>query len=147
MGGILCEVVSAVSTVEKEELLLNFVKDELEFMIDECGLDVDGDGRIAKEEFETLVYKPKAARALRVVGVDIVALVDLQDFLFADNNYMSFSEFMDLVLQLRGSNNATVKDLVDFRKRVSLDMMKLDNKMDGIVQALKTRTVRCIELS
>merc|ERR1711920_191846 len=41
--GILCEVVSVVSSVEKEELLINYVKGALKDMMKKCGVDVNGD--------------------------------------------------------------------------------------------------------
>jgi len=62
-----------------------------------------------------------ACRALRDVGVDVIGLVDCADTLFVDNHgrmveELEFADFMDVVLQLRGSNTATVKDVVELRK-------------------------------
>jgi len=50
------------------------------------------------------------------MGVDVFGLVDLTDFIFRDGHALDFGEFMELVMQLRGSNQATVKDIVDLRK-------------------------------
>merc|ERR1711920_807805 len=55
-----------------------------------------------------------------------IGLVDFADFIFdgdgcgaeEDEPELDFPKFMDVVLQLRGSNNATVKDVVDLRKFV-----------------------------
>jgi hypothetical protein len=66
-----------------------------------------------------------------------VALVDLADFIFEDigevdleaddttgapqhahGKTMTFPDFLDLLLQMRGANTATVKDIVDLRKFV-----------------------------
>lgn len=126
--GVLCEVVSVVSSVEKEELLVNFVKSQLMTMMKTTGLDANNDNRIAKTEFESLLEKPDAARALQEVGVDVVGLVDFTDFIFEGDRELSFSEFMDVVLQLRGSNTATVKDIVDLRKLVSNELKSLDER-------------------
>merc|ERR1712050_212633 len=117
--GILCEVVSVVSAVEKEEVLINYVKGELQDMIQAAGLDTNGDNRISKAEFEQLLDNREAARALQEVGVDVVGLIDFTDFIFTGGRDMTFCDFMDMVLQLRGSNTATVKDIVDLRKMMS----------------------------
>ena len=41
--------------------------------------------------------------------MDVVGLVDFLDFIFLDGQELSFPEFMDVVLQLRGCNRATVR--------------------------------------
>merc|ERR1719310_1466953 len=74
--GVLCEVVSVVSSVEKESLLVNYVKGTLLHMLQTSGLDADGDHLIAKHEFEALLENPIAAKALSEVGVDVIGLVD-----------------------------------------------------------------------
>jgi hypothetical protein len=116
--GVLCEVVSVVSSVEKETLLVNFVKTQLQEMLATSGFDANNDNKISKEEFDGLLQKPQAARALQEVGVDVIGLVDFTDFIFKDGAELSFGDFMDVVLQLRGTNTATVKDIVDLRKLV-----------------------------
>eukprot|EP00928_Gymnodinium_smaydae_P034482 TRINITY_DN2441_c0_g1_i1.p1 TRINITY_DN2441_c0_g1~~TRINITY_DN2441_c0_g1_i1.p1 ORF type:complete len:665 (-),score=164.75 TRINITY_DN2441_c0_g1_i1:38-2032(-) len=115
--GVLCEVVSVVSSVEKEQMTVRFVKSKLLELIREGGIDEDQNGMISKPEFEELLTHPEAARILQEVGVDVVGLVDFADFIFHDEGVeLSFPDFMELVLQLRSSNTATVKDIVDLRK-------------------------------
>ena len=46
--------------------------------------------------------------------MDVVGLVDFADDIFKDEIELSFHDFMDLVLQLRSSNNATVRDVIWF---------------------------------
>merc|ERR1712203_1232125 len=62
--GVLVEVVSAVASVEKEQMEVSFVKNHLLHMMDYTGLDSDHDEQISKDEFEALLLKPEAARAL-----------------------------------------------------------------------------------
>jgi CRP-like cAMP-binding protein len=126
--GVLCEVVSVVSSVEKESLLVNYVKGTLLHMLQTSGLDADGDHLIAKHEFEALLENPIAAKALSEVGVDVIGLVDFTDFIFKEGRDLSFPDFMEIILQLRGSNTATVKDLVDLRKLVMSELDKLATK-------------------
>jgi hypothetical protein len=116
--GVLVEVVGVVSAVEKEEMTLSYVKSMLMSMLEDSEVDADENCKISKPEFERLLLKPKAARILQEVGVDVVGLVDFLDFIFKDGTELSFPEFMDVVLQLRGTNNATVRDVVDLRKFV-----------------------------
>eukprot|EP00927_Polykrikos_kofoidii_P019646 TRINITY_DN19214_c0_g1_i2.p1 TRINITY_DN19214_c0_g1~~TRINITY_DN19214_c0_g1_i2.p1 ORF type:complete len:596 (-),score=102.04 TRINITY_DN19214_c0_g1_i2:45-1832(-) len=128
--GVLCEVVSVVSAIERETLLVNFVKGQLSMMLEASGLDVNQDNLISKDEFQSLLEKPEAARALQDVGVDVIGLVDFTDFIFQHGRQLSFSDFMDVVLQLRGSNTATVKDIVDLRKLFVLEMSKIQECFD-----------------
>merc|ERR1712025_241906 len=67
-------------------------------------------------EFQELMVRPDAVRMMASVGVDVIALADFSDFLFADNDQITFVSLLELVLQLRGTNQATVKDIVDLRK-------------------------------
>jgi len=142
--GVLCEVVSVVSAVEKETLLVNYVKQQLTPML-KASLDgfMDYNSKIGKDEFTNLLERPEAARALQDVGVDVVSLVDFTDFIFKDGKELSFSDCMDVVLQLRGTNASTVKDVVDLRKQVlgELKLMENENKewqskMEAIVTGI-----------
>lgn len=126
--GVLCEVVSVVSAVEKEQLLVNFVKSQLLQLLESIGFDPNSKDKIDKGSFDVLLAKPEAARTLQEVGVDVIGLVDLTDFIFRDCEGLSFPEFMDVVLQLRGSNTATVKDIVDLRKLVVGEIAKIKDE-------------------
>jgi hypothetical protein len=126
--GVLCEVVTVVSSVEKESMLVNYVKSTLQHMLTTSGIDMDGDAHISKREFEVLLEFPGAAKAIQEVGVDVVGLMDFTDFIFQDGKELSFPDFMDMVLQLRGTNTATVKDLVDLRKVLISELGSLDKK-------------------
>jgi len=126
--GILCEVVSVVSAVEKEELLINFVKGALSDMLQKNGIDADNDHHISKAEFLVLLQNSDALKALQEVGVDAVGLVDFTDFIFATDEAISFATFMDTVLQLRGSNTATVKDIVDLRKVLMVEIQRIEER-------------------
>lgn len=132
--GVLCEVVSVVSAVEKEQLTVNYVRQRLQSMFLGTAFDQDGSGSISKLEFESMLTSREAAEIIQDLGVDVVGLVDFADHLFAeDDTDLSFADFMELVLQLRGSNNCTVKDMVDLRKFV---VTELESKEHRIVEAL-----------
>merc|ERR1719471_1161822 len=98
--GVLVEVVSLTSLVEKENMDVNFVKHYFKNLVTVS--DINGDKHISKEDFKTLMHLPEALRALNSVGVDVIGLVDLADFIFKDIKGMPLRDFMELVLQLRG---------------------------------------------
>jgi hypothetical protein len=117
--GVLCEVVSVVSAVEKEQMAVNYVKSKLLEIIDKNDVDQDGNRCISKEEFEALLLMPEGARIIEEVGVDVVGLVDFMDDIFKDGPELSFPDVMELVLQLRSQNQATVRDVIELRKLIS----------------------------
>jgi len=86
-----------------------------------------------------LLQNKKALEILQDVGVDVIGVVDNIDHIFAADpvpfveedsereepieispaakeKTLSFPEFMKVILDLRGSNTATVKDIVDLRR-------------------------------
>jgi hypothetical protein len=148
--GVLCQVVSAVSATEQEEMLVNHVNDKISMVM--ALIDEDGNGGISKDEFDLIMDNSQALRCLNDVGVDVFALIDLADYIFTDENNedieIDFSRFMQIVLQLRGSNQATVKDIVDLRKflRVALYENQMQtrgilNLMTNNVEAAKSSTI------
>jgi hypothetical protein len=131
--GVLVEAVSVVATVEKEQMLVNWVRIKLQEFYD--AMDEDGDGLIHKYEFERLLSEPQAARTLDEVGVDVIGLVDFVDMIFQDDKRLTFSELMDVILSLRGENIATVKDIVDLRKLLLTEISRLSDFVTGNMSA------------
>eukprot|EP00927_Polykrikos_kofoidii_P055337 TRINITY_DN49605_c0_g1_i1.p1 TRINITY_DN49605_c0_g1~~TRINITY_DN49605_c0_g1_i1.p1 ORF type:complete len:743 (-),score=132.56 TRINITY_DN49605_c0_g1_i1:92-2320(-) len=137
--GVLVEVVSVLAATEKEALVIRFVKAKLQHIMQESGFHTDDDRGISKHEFAKILDDREATKALQDVGVDVVGLVDFTDFIFnTEDEELNFSDFMELVLQLRGSNNATVKDVVDLRKFVRNQTEKLEDLLFPATQAERT---------
>jgi len=122
--GVLVEVVKTVSTIEKETMDVNFVKNHLMSYVE--ATDEDDDKLISKDEFEALLDIPEAAKALHNIGVDVVGLVDFMDYIFMEEMQMSSEHFMEAVLQFRGSNTATVKDIVNLRKFMAQGLCNIE---------------------
>jgi len=117
--GVLVGVVEAVSACEKEQILVSNVKYKLLAMLDNSGLDADEDMHISRTEFMQLLLRADAAKVIQDVGVDVVGLVDFTDFIFSQADPvdgLSFPDFINVVLKFRGTNTATVRDIVDLRK-------------------------------
>jgi len=138
--GILVGVMQAVATVEKEEMLVAFVRTNLMRILEGQVRDADGelrrfdeegDGHIVKEEFERLLNVPSAMNCFRQMDVDVRGLWELAEFIFAGDQCVPFQDIMELVLQLRGGNMATVKDIVDLRHFMVTTMRELYEALLG----------------
>eukprot|EP00928_Gymnodinium_smaydae_P079217 TRINITY_DN63202_c0_g1_i1.p1 TRINITY_DN63202_c0_g1~~TRINITY_DN63202_c0_g1_i1.p1 ORF type:complete len:693 (-),score=87.69 TRINITY_DN63202_c0_g1_i1:454-2532(-) len=143
--GVLCEAVSVVATVEKEQLAAELVKSSLSHIladVDQSGMD-DADKQISVSEFEMLVQRKDFASAVTTVGVDIHALCGLSDEVFSDGKTLSFEDFYKLLLQMRGSNYATVKHVIDIR----LDMQDIKKSIMAKVEEERVTMMRAIESS
>jgi len=131
--GVLCEVVSDVAKVEKEDMRVEFVTEKLRLILE--SLDANCDYKISKEEFRRILQFPAAVVALNDVGVDPEGIVDYADFIFDElmdestEHEITFEDFMGVVLQLRGCNVATVKDCVDLRKFIILSLENMDRNL------------------
>jgi len=140
--GVICEVVTCVAASERESLNLNFVRDKIEELMgegSEVGRDVEA--LISKNELLQLLTNEKAVSILQDVGVDVVGLVDFADTIFAADPFhtdgngefeekkLTFREFMGLVLDLRGGNNATVRDMVNMRKYIDGRFSRLEERL------------------
>eukprot|EP00931_Biecheleriopsis_adriatica_P059267 TRINITY_DN35437_c0_g1_i1.p1 TRINITY_DN35437_c0_g1~~TRINITY_DN35437_c0_g1_i1.p1 ORF type:complete len:304 (-),score=53.62 TRINITY_DN35437_c0_g1_i1:132-1043(-) len=121
--GVLCEVISAVAAAEKEAIQVRWVRQAIYEVLTE-EVDANDDGMVDETEFLAMLTNNKALEALKEIDVDISTLLDFVDVIFEDATeetadgvkMMPFPDFMSVLLQLRGSNTATVKDLVDLRK-------------------------------
>merc|ERR1719507_2025971 len=92
------------------------------------GLDRDGDGTISFREVEVIMENAEALAALSSVNVDPGDLIDVaEDFLSEnseDGKDMSFEDFMEMVLGLRGGLQATLKDIYFVGKRFNKKFME-----------------------
>jgi len=115
--GILCEVVSSVKSVEKEQMDIEMLHSTLQRVMDENAIDDDHDGLVSKAEFLMILEKPRALNALSKMGFDVVSLVDFADVLFGDDPAnevkLTFPEFLAVLLQSRSTQAATQKDVRD----------------------------------
>jgi hypothetical protein len=128
--GVLVEVVGAVAEAEKEGLAVHEMRENLIHVMKE--LDYDASGCISKSEFEKILIRPKVCKILLDVGVDVVGLVDLSDFIFEDfgsDGELYLEDFMKVVLDLRDGNTAKVKDVVMLQKLMKRDMTQFYDRV------------------
>lgn len=137
--GVLCEVISAVAAEEKESMMIDKVNERFEEVVHD--LDSDHDGNISWDEFVKILDNQKALQSLESVNVDPVGMVDMaEDFFFEDGEpiKVTFPEFMEMVLDLREGQSATVKDLMSLGKRFNKKVMKVREKFDNFDRKFHT---------
>eukprot|EP00931_Biecheleriopsis_adriatica_P086877 TRINITY_DN61434_c0_g1_i1.p1 TRINITY_DN61434_c0_g1~~TRINITY_DN61434_c0_g1_i1.p1 ORF type:complete len:754 (+),score=186.52 TRINITY_DN61434_c0_g1_i1:198-2264(+) len=114
--GVLVEVVGIVAAAEQESMNFKLVTDQIRVALME--LDENRDDMISKEEFAKLLQMPDVIGTFNETSIDAIALVRDPDIVFAGDNEISVKEFLDEVLTLRGTNTATVKDIVQLKKQL-----------------------------
>eukprot|EP00434_Breviolum_minutum_P033560 symbB.v1.2.029697.t1/scaffold3274.1/size59892/5 len=128
--GVLVEAIKTVSTIEREQLEVDFAKRVLWDLINRGEADTDGDNCISEEEYMA------AMTALTSLGVDVDAALDYGKLLFEDGEPLTFGDFMKGILTLRGSNQTTVKDIVDLRKFTADEFSHLQGVLEVVNQQL-----------
>lgn len=137
--GVLCEVISAVAVEEKESMIVDKVHEKFDGIVKQ--LDKDGDGGLSWEEFQKILDFPEALAALESVNVCPESMVDMaEDFFFEDGEpvEVSFDEFMEMVLDLRGGQQATVKDIMGLGKRFNSKIVKTNSQVLSLEERLKS---------
>lgn len=106
-------------------------------------LDAKGFQTISKEEFHAVLEKQEAAMALTECAVDVVDFLAHWDFLIEaagktdivdppnsrNEREVSMSDRKDAILQLRGTNIATVCDMVEFQKWCTAELSTVSAKL------------------
>lgn len=145
--GVLCEVISAVAEEEKESMIIDKIHEKFGKIVEK--LDKNKSGTISWEEFQQIVQYPEALRALESVNVDAVGMIDMaEDFFFDDGKpvQLTFENFMEMILDMRGGQTATLKDVMSFGTRfnrkfleVKDQMACMDSKLDELVALTQRR--------
>eukprot|EP00931_Biecheleriopsis_adriatica_P115713 TRINITY_DN91479_c0_g1_i1.p1 TRINITY_DN91479_c0_g1~~TRINITY_DN91479_c0_g1_i1.p1 ORF type:complete len:526 (+),score=114.22 TRINITY_DN91479_c0_g1_i1:100-1677(+) len=135
--GVLCEVIASVAETEKETLITERVIGEMKGFLGT--LDEDDNGMISFNELKQILMIPEALAALDNVGVDPIGMVDFAETFFFDEKgdpkEISFLEFMELVLDLRSTNGATVKDIMNLGRQLNAKMLLQQKAMEKSFQA------------
>jgi hypothetical protein len=142
--GVLCEVVSGVGVEERASLKRQEVEEKLNIAVERMGCK---DGMVTKDNFMQIFDgsndEHSIAQLFGDVGVDLIGLLDFSDFIFHDelldegDKILTFNEFVDVLMQLRGDKEATVKDMVDLRKYLRSQIRDLGTERSGQLHALQ----------
>mmetsp|Transcript_93179 Transcript_93179/g.221644 ORF Transcript_93179/g.221644 Transcript_93179/m.221644 type:complete len:614 (+) Transcript_93179:95-1936(+) len=139
--GILCEVVSAVATTEKEDMMVHMVTVKLERLLQNG--DTNNDGNISQAEFVKILKMPEAVLALEEVGIDPVSIIDFTDYIFGGEDSvedtLNFPKFMEVILKLRQTNECTIRDMVDLRRQITSQLV---TAQDVILEDIRAQCER-----
>lgn len=125
--GVLVEVVGALSSMEKESTMVANVAYQLRSAFG--NLDRDTSKEMNKIDFQKLVMEPAVSVIIHDAGVDPLGLLDMADVIFEgikDSGGLSFEGFLEIILNMRGSNTATVKDV---KEQLRLIKMMVQSSM------------------
>eukprot|EP00931_Biecheleriopsis_adriatica_P085829 TRINITY_DN60617_c0_g1_i1.p1 TRINITY_DN60617_c0_g1~~TRINITY_DN60617_c0_g1_i1.p1 ORF type:complete len:763 (-),score=136.86 TRINITY_DN60617_c0_g1_i1:77-2365(-) len=110
--GVLVDVVSVISNAEKEGIMVSYVAMEIRSLFEKLGYDPDA--TFTRSEFQTIMTESDMLRFCSSNGVDVAALLDTLEFIYEDvvknGDGFRLLNFVDTLLNTRGSNPATVKD-------------------------------------
>jgi len=112
--GVLVEVVGAIALTEKESMrVLSLASSLREALLGMC---YSLDEPFKKDQFQNLLVQPEIARIVTGAGVDVILLVEMSEAIFDDmeisgKDGIRFEDFVELVLNMRGTNPAKVKDI------------------------------------
>jgi len=139
--GVLCEVISAVAMCEHEEIQIHHLRDELQQIVDrQCDYEPDGTLKIGKANFLKILQDSAIANLLHEVKVEPLGMVDLIDTLFTNENadelVFRFSDIIEIIMDQRSSNIATVKDATDLRKFMKGRLDKLEQGVEAKLIAM-----------
>jgi voltage-gated sodium channel len=143
--GVLCEVISAVAVEENESMQVDAIFDKFGAIVSD--LDQDSDGTLSWEEFKVILDVPDTMKALEQVNVDPESMVDMaEDFFFEDGVPVTvpLDDFLGMVLDLRGGQQATVKHMMQLGKRYAGKFGNMAKKMDR-VQSRIDKTDRTLD--
>lgn len=137
--GVLCELISSVSEKEKEMIATEIVNVEMRKVLRE--IDADDNGMISIKEMKQMMVMPAAVTALNNIGVDPAGMMDFAESFFQDEMGQtiekSFEDFMSMVLDLRASNGATLKDIQSLMKQVNGKFANNRKAFESRVEALE----------
>eukprot|EP00930_Biecheleria_cincta_P043014 TRINITY_DN29588_c0_g2_i1.p1 TRINITY_DN29588_c0_g2~~TRINITY_DN29588_c0_g2_i1.p1 ORF type:complete len:828 (-),score=177.37 TRINITY_DN29588_c0_g2_i1:19-2283(-) len=122
--GVLVEHVSKIATEEKENLTVSYIAAKVRERLQSQGRSEDP--AFSKAELQALLIDPDMAHLLISVNIDIVSLIDTLDIVYEDMSKvgaeMTFEKVIDLLLNGRGHNAATVRDTKDVLRFVKSNL-------------------------
>jgi hypothetical protein len=133
--GILCDVVSSVSADAKEEAFIKEVDSQIARLA--AALDVNNSGGISSDEFDIIIHDPLMTASFDELGVDIVSVAHFARFIYQQCEEIAYSDFGILVGQFRGTKNATVKDIMDMRRYLTMELLSFDARVEALLMGSK----------
>lgn len=137
--GVLCDKVADIAESEKSEMRAISVNEQMSDVA--MRLDTNFNGKISYEEFIKIMDNQEALKIMDQVGVSPVAVAGFAELFFigedGEQKELTFATFMQMVLDLRSENQATVKDLLRLWMQVKINVNQR-------IQDLRTQ-LKCAE--
>merc|ERR1719362_2394920 len=138
LAGLLVQTVKTVAEAEKEEKTLKDLVSTMDTLWAwALKHDEDKSGTIDEMEFRNMIGFKETAKILRRMNVDVEGLVSVASFVFQQHEgKLDKKNFMNMVLDLRGSQKATVKDHMESRKHLhaELESLRSQRKSDDFAK-------------
>jgi len=131
--GVMVSVVGIVAEAEKEGIAtagFNFdLRNAMRI------LRRDETKKLTKKDFSDLLQEPEIGQVVHGIGVDVVGLLNTVDLIFENKQAteISFEEFISICLDMRGNNQAKVRDI-----KVQLKSMRqlVQESKDQVIEQL-----------
>ncbi|CAE7191390.1 Catsper2 [Symbiodinium pilosum] len=124
--GVLVDVIGAVAATEKQKIEISYIVGQLREELEKMSI-VPEDMALNQQDFQNLVMEPGVVRVMQDAGVNVDVFADMLDMVWDDSSKTSgsitFTDLVNMVLNMRGSNPATVKDCKE-QIRVTNSFMK-----------------------
>lgn len=140
--GVLCEVISETAVVEKDSMITDKVYERFGDIVET--LDGDKNQKISWTEFQYIMGMPTAIRELESVDVDPIGMIDLAEDFFFDEGIpreLTFEEFMEMILDMRGHQQATLKHIMLLGKRFN----KKSANVKSIILGIESKIDKAID--
>lgn len=136
--GILVEVVASVAQEERERLTAEKVDLTFDGILGKY--DSDQNGEISWVEFQQVVQREDDLflKALHKFDVDPEVLLEVAQSVFSEKEVaLTLDEFKDLILDLRGNKQVSIKDVMMVSKMANRKLQMLNEMIDSIEDKLK----------
>eukprot|EP00930_Biecheleria_cincta_P057399 TRINITY_DN43342_c0_g1_i1.p1 TRINITY_DN43342_c0_g1~~TRINITY_DN43342_c0_g1_i1.p1 ORF type:complete len:766 (-),score=166.86 TRINITY_DN43342_c0_g1_i1:126-2303(-) len=141
--GVLVEVVGVISATEKEGMLISFLSDSVREKLILRGHNPDSN--LTKYELQNFLLESDVCMLLGSLDINVEAIMDMLEMTFDDldkkGRDMTFVKLIDMLLDGREGNAATVKDKTDLlrvlKSQVRNSASELEEKMETNFLMLK----------
>eukprot|EP00812_Abedinium_dasypus_P015469 NODE_909_length_1315_cov_321.580952.p1 GENE.NODE_909_length_1315_cov_321.580952~~NODE_909_length_1315_cov_321.580952.p1 ORF type:complete len:381 (-),score=109.23 NODE_909_length_1315_cov_321.580952:155-1297(-) len=109
--GVLCEVVSSVANIEKEEGCVRVLQDLI--LGELMKHDADGNGAVNKEELESVLTEKTSMSIFEALEVNLNHLHALSEMLFAESAELPIRSVMETMIMNRGDMPASFRHIAE----------------------------------
>eukprot|EP00931_Biecheleriopsis_adriatica_P022282 TRINITY_DN14360_c1_g1_i1.p1 TRINITY_DN14360_c1_g1~~TRINITY_DN14360_c1_g1_i1.p1 ORF type:complete len:916 (-),score=153.67 TRINITY_DN14360_c1_g1_i1:115-2700(-) len=131
--GVMVNVIQLVANSEREGMTVQYVACSLRGVLQD-DLGYDPDHTYSKDDFKNLLVDPTVVKILNGADIDVYAVIDVADMVYDDfmekeSRQMSFADLVGVFLNMRGHNDATVKDVMSVRRALMRQMDKANEQL------------------